>query len=201
MTMSQLIQKNEYWAAIVGADQAHISSGGESICGIVFPRNNQKSSKQEGGLYRRRDPRKRKPWKRWLGIEEIPEEYELCGMCLNVRLGKNPEEETVEEIVDDILELGSIGGEGPLFTKCQLRQLRANLENKSNSEPSQRIGQPMGKELNKETRFVQNTGSGNAKCINLTQYASDTLDIQVGDEMVVKTYRNRIVVEPRDPDE
>jgi len=64
-----------------------------------------------------------------------------------------------------------------------------------------REDRPMGKELNEETRFVQNTGSGNAKSINLTQYASDTLDIEVGDEMVVKTYRNRIVVEPRDADE
>ncbi|MFB6179577.1 MAG: hypothetical protein ABEI77_07640 [Halorientalis sp.] len=130
-SLSELVQEDEYWAAIVDADKAHISSEGESICGIVFPRNNQKSSKQEGGLYRRRDPQKRKPWKRWLGIEEIPEEYELCGMCLNVRLGKNPEEETVEDIADDIRELTGVGGDGPTFTKRQLRQLRAYLEERA----------------------------------------------------------------------
>ena len=129
-SLSELVQEGEYWAAIVAADKAHISSEGESICGIVFPRNNQKSSKQEGGLYRRRDPQKRKPWKRWLGIEEIPEEYGLCGLCLNVRLGKYPQEETVEDIADDIRELTGVPGEGPTFTKTQLRQLRAYLEGK-----------------------------------------------------------------------
>lgn len=63
--------------------------------------------------------------------EEIPEEYELCGMCLNVRLGKNPEEETVEDIADDIRELTGVGGDGPTFTKSQLRQLRAYLEERA----------------------------------------------------------------------
>lgn len=135
-TLCELIQGGEYWAAIVDADKAHISSDGESICGIVFRRNSRKNSKQEGGLNRRRDPQKRKPWKRWLGIEEIPVEYQLCGMCLNVRLGKNPEKETVEDITDDIRKLTGVGGDGPTFTKGQLRELRSYVENETKDTPT-----------------------------------------------------------------
>jgi hypothetical protein len=60
---------------------------------------------------------------------------------------------------------------------------------------------PMGEELNSETRHVQSPGRGNSKAINLTKYASDTLDIEVGDEMVVRTFHDQVVIEPKGDDE
>jgi hypothetical protein len=126
-TLSDLLQSGEYWAGIADADKAHIASDGEAICGIIFSRNNQKQSKHEGA-FKRKDPAKRKPWKRWLGIEEIPHEYTLCGACLNSRLGKNPEEETIQDVVNDIRALTGIEGESQRLTKPELQQLRSVLE-------------------------------------------------------------------------
>lgn len=71
--------------------------------------------------------------------------------------------------------------------------------NPATSEAVQSLRQeerPMGEELNEEIRIVQNPGKGDSKAINITKYATDTLDIETGDRLTVKTYRNRIVLEP-----
>jgi len=61
---------------------------------------------------------------------------------------------------------------------------------------------PMGEILNTETRIVQSQGHGQSCYINLTRYATQTLDIESGDEMAVKTCGDRLIIEPvEDTDE
>lgn len=55
---------------------------------------------------------------------------------------------------------------------------------------------PMDGERYSDTRKVQSPGHGNTKSINLTKTASDLLDISAGEEMVVRVFDDRVVIEP-----
>lgn len=53
-----------------------------------------------------------------------------------------------------------------------------------------------GEPLNSETRILQNNGPGESITVNVTRYAAKTFRLTDGDEVVVETHADRVVVKP-----
>lgn len=118
------------FAAKRGTRKYHwIDEDGLSLCGIVFSRTNDETSKEERGTFSASENqrRRRRPWRKWGSDEDISDRYEPCGSCK--RTIDALERETRQNILSDIRDLIGIGSDSDTITKEELRQMRQELRN------------------------------------------------------------------------
>lgn len=124
------LEDGEYFASYSGVKTAHIAQDGVSICGFAFRRDVKAHSKNESSRIRPRKNKHRRPWKRFDSVDDLPDDYDICGMCENCRLGKKaPDEEYKYEITNDVREmLGMETTKQSNLSMDELREMRSKLE-------------------------------------------------------------------------